>query len=150
MGGLDRIVGSIADMQHGVAARRQLRAAKVSARSIEKRLDKGTLIRVYPGVYRVGHRSPSMEADYMAAVLACGDGAVLSGRAAAALLGLIRNFPAPEPEVTAPIERRIPGIATHRERDGDARDRTTWKGIPVTTPARTLVDLAAVVPRASS
>src|SRR3954451_16836010 len=146
MGGLDRTLAAIARRQHGVVARWQLIAAGFSARSIEKRLDKGTLIRVYPGVYRVGHRAPSVEADYMAAVLACGDGAVLTGRAGAHLLGLFQGTPAPEPEVTTTKERHIHGIATRRARRGDARsDVTTWKGIPVATPARTLVDLAAVV-----
>jgi predicted transcriptional regulator of viral defense system len=126
MRGLDRIVASIASRQHG--ARRTTR--------------QGNLIRVYRGVYRVGHSAPSMEARYMAAVLACGDGAVLSGRAAACLLGLIRAVPEPDPEVTAPKDRRIRGVTTHRERGG-VDDAMVWKAIPVTTPARTLVDLAA-------
>lgn len=145
MGGQDRIVAAIAARQHGVVARWQLLAAGISSRWIEKRLDKGSLIKVFRGVYRVGHVAPSMEADYLAAVLACGNGAVLSGRAAAQLCGLIRDTPHPEPEVTTTTERRIEGITTHRARVGDTRDATTWNGIPVTTPARTLVDLAAVV-----
>jgi hypothetical protein len=73
-----------------------------------------------------------MEADYMAAVLACGDGAMLSAPAAARLLDLIRGR-APKAEVTAPKERRIDGIDTHRIRKIDPRDITTWKGILVTT-----------------
>src|SRR3954453_11014276 len=96
MGGQDGIVASIAGRQHGVVARRQLLAAGISARAIDKRRDKGLLIGAYPGIYRVGHAAPSMEADYMAAVLACGPGAVLSGCAAGALLGLIRRRQAPE------------------------------------------------------
>jgi very-short-patch-repair endonuclease len=142
MGAQDGIVVSIANRQHGVVARRQLRAADVSARWIARRLGKGSLIRAYPGVYRVGHEAPSMEARYMAAVLACGDGAVLAGRAAARLLGLIRAQPAPDPTVLARTARKIQGIEIHRARTPDSRDITTWKGIPVTTPARTLVDLA--------
>lgn len=145
MGGLDRTVGLLAGRQHGVVARWQLLAAGISARWIEKSLSKGWLIRVHPGVYRVGHTAPSMEADYMAAVLACGEGAALAGRAAGQLLGLIRGIPAPEAEVITATERRIPGIATSRGRRGDRTDMTTWKGIPVTTCARTLVDLAAAV-----
>ena len=81
----------------------------------------------------------------MAAVKACGQGALLSGRAAAYLLGLLRARVAPLPEVTTPTERRVPGIKTHRTRKTDARDATTWSGIPVTTVARTLVDVAAVL-----
>src|SRR5215212_2306006 len=145
MGGQDRIAAAIAARQHGVVAREQLLAAGISARCIEKRLDKGSLIRVYPGVYRVGHVAPSVDAEYMAAVLACGEGALLAGRASAQLLGLLHATPPPEPEVTAQTERRIPGITTHRSRTTDARDAATWKAIPVTSPARTLVDLAAVV-----
>jgi len=144
MGGQDEIVARIASRQHGVVTRWQLLAAGISAGSIEKRLGKGSLIRVFPGVYRVGHVAPSLEADYMAAVLACGEGAVLSGRAAARLLGVIRSSPAPRPEVTAPKARHVEGVITHHERGG-TREATTWQAIPVTTPARTLVDLAGVV-----
>jgi very-short-patch-repair endonuclease len=85
----------------------------------------------------------------MAAVLACGDGAVLCGRAAAYLHGLTRARPSC-PEVLARTERRIPGVRTIRGRAGiDPRDATTARGIPVTAVPRTLVDLAAVLsPRA--
>jgi predicted transcriptional regulator of viral defense system len=145
VGGQDRTLAAIAARQHGVVTRAQVLAAGISARALEKRLDKGSLIKVYPGAYRVGHVAPSDEADYMAAVLACGDGAVLSGRAAAHLLGLIRALPAPEPEVTTCTERRVEGVTTRRSRGLDRCDVTNWRGIPVTTPARTLVDLAAVV-----
>src|SRR3954467_10880122 len=124
MGALDGIVAAIARRQHGVVARRQLLAAGISARWIARRLDKGWLIRVYPGVYRVGHAAPSIEADYMAAVLACAEGAVLSGCAAAALLGLMPPRRAPHPDVTAPKDRSIRGITTHWERAPDPRDRT--------------------------
>ena len=109
----------------------------------------GALIREYPGVYRVGHRAPSLEAGYLAAVLACGDGAVLCGRAAAHLLGLARGD-APPPEVLTPTERKIRGIRTVRARRGiDNEDRTTHRGIPVTTVSRTLVDLAQSLPLAA-
>jgi hypothetical protein len=85
-----------------------------------------------------------MEARYLAAVLACGDRALLSGRSAAYLLGLIRGSP-PPPEVTAPTERRVDGIRIRRSRRMDEIERTVWKGIPVTSVAQTLVDLAAVL-----
>jgi predicted transcriptional regulator of viral defense system len=120
-------------------------AAGASRRWIANRLDKGSLIRVFPGVYRVGHAALSTEATYTAAVLACGDGAFLGGRAAAFLLGMIRGE-APAPSVHTRTDRRIAGIATRRARSMDPRDDTTWKGIPVTTPARTLVDLADSYP----
>jgi len=56
-----------------------------------------------------------LEARYLAAVYACGEGALLSGRAAAHLLGIL-DGPAPKPEVTAPTERRVRGITTRRHR----------------------------------
>ncbi|MFL5893940.1 MAG: hypothetical protein ACJ76Z_02355 [Thermoleophilaceae bacterium] len=100
----------------------------------------------FPGVYRVGHDAPSTEATYMAAVKACGEAAVLSGRAAGHLLGLVKGAP-PPPEVTARTERRVKGVRTRRCRKLDRRDATVWRGIPVTTVARTLVDLAGVLSR---
>jgi very-short-patch-repair endonuclease len=102
----------------------------------------GSLLRVHPGVYRVGHRAPSTEARYLAAVLAAGEGALLSGRAAAHLLEILKGT-APAPEVTARTQRRIGGVTTHRSRRLDPRDATVLKGIPVTTVPRTLVDIAA-------
>ena len=77
----------------------------------------------------------------MAAVLACGPDAALSHGSAAALWRIVPRWPSP-PHVTAPSERRRPGIHVHRSRHADA---TTHYGIRVTTPARTLVDLADVL-----
>src|SRR4051812_2169351 len=77
MEGYDRMLAAWAARQHGNVTSRQLRGAEISEGWIEKRLGKGALIRAYPGVYRVGHAAPSVEADYMAAVLACGKGAFL-------------------------------------------------------------------------
>ena len=77
-------------------------------------------------------------------MLACGEGALLSGRAAAYLIGLVKGSP-PPPEVMTPTERRIAGIRTRRSRAVARRDATTFRGIPVTSVARTLVGLAAVL-----
>jgi predicted transcriptional regulator of viral defense system len=141
----DRRIARIARSAHGVVTRTQLLEAGISDREIIGRLRKGALIPVHRGVYRVGHRAPSLEARYMAAVRACGNGAVLSGKAAARLLELFKGTP-PDPEVTAPGARRVPGIRTGRSRGLDRRDVTSWRGIPVTTPARTMVDLAGRIP----
>jgi very-short-patch-repair endonuclease len=81
----------------------------------------------------------------MAAVKACGDGSLLAGRAAGHLLGLLRRPPS-LPEVLTPTQRRIEGVITYRARRSEARDATSWRGIPVTTVPRTIVDLAAVLP----
>jgi hypothetical protein len=135
-----------ADAQHGLVTRAQLLGAGVSSAAIERRLRNGTLLPEYPGIYRVGHRAPNMEASYLAAVLACGKGSLLSGRAAGHLLGLLEGA-APEPEVTMATERRVEGIRTRRSRRAiDRRDAILLRAIPVTTVPRTLVDLAAVLP----
>ena len=139
---MEQELGRIASASLGVVTHAELRCAGVTAEEIKQRVRRGTLIRVHRGVYRVGHRAPSLEARYLAAVRACGEGAQLSGRAAAHLLGLVKGT-APPPEVTAPTERRVPCVKTRRTRC--FMDATTWRGIPVTTVARTLVDLAGVL-----
>lgn len=121
--------------------RRELLAAGVTAQQIKRRLQRGVLLVEHRGVYRVGHRAPSTEARYMAAVKACGDRAVVSGHAAAHLHSLTKGRP-PCPEVTAPTERRVSGVITHR-RALEPGDVTTHRGIPITTVPRTLTDLAA-------
>src|SRR5688572_30368145 len=90
----------LASSSHGVVTRAQLLAAGLTAKHIRRRLHSGELLQVYRGVYRVGHRAPSVEARYLAAVWACGRGAVLSGHAAGHLLGLLTTPPS-MPEVTA-------------------------------------------------
>jgi very-short-patch-repair endonuclease len=141
---VEKEMARIGGAAQGVVTRVELLRAGVTAAEIEQRLRTGALIREYPGVYRVGHRAPSVEARYMAAVRACGEGALLSGRAAGYLFGALKGL-APPPEVTAPTERRIKGIRTRRSRNLDPRDATTFRAIPVTTLPRTLVDLASVV-----
>src|SRR5687768_9977843 len=135
-------LASLASGSHGVVTRAQLLRAGLTPDEIRQRLQSGALLREHPGVYRVGHRAPSVEARYLAAVWACGEGALLSGRAAAHLLGLLPTPPS-MPEVTARTERRVLGITTHRSRT--PLEGTVWRGIPVTTPARTLVDLSSVL-----
>jgi len=79
MGGQGRtteeIVARLATRAHGVVARREILAAGLSERQIDRRIGRGALIVVHPGVYRVGHRAPSVEARYVAAVKAAGEGA---------------------------------------------------------------------------
>jgi very-short-patch-repair endonuclease len=143
----DEIAAELATGAHGNVTRAELLAAAVREHVIDYRLKRGSLLPVFAGVYRVGHAAPSTEADYMAAVLACGAGSLLRGLAAAHLWELIRGRGAPPPpEVVARGERLIEGLETVRCRDLDERrDGTVWRGIPVTTVARTLVDIAAVL-----
>ena len=116
----------------------------MTERQIDYRIGIGALIVEFPGVFRVGHRAPSIDARYIAAVKACGDGAVLSRLAAAHVFGLTRGKP-PTPEVTAPRERRVKGVKTRRRRNIDPRDATTWRGIPITTVPRTVIDLSSLL-----
>lgn len=137
------MIARIAGSAHGVVTRGELLAGGLTEAEIRTRVSRGALIVVHRGVYRAGHRAPSPEARYMAAVRACGDGALLSGRAAAYLFGLMRGHP-PAPEVATLTERRIDGVVTKRLRRS-ARASTSFRGIPVTTVSGTLVDLAAVL-----
>lgn len=131
-GSVDRVIARIANRRHGVVTRRLLLAAGVRSKQIQRRLDLGTLHAVHPGVYRVGHTAPSLEARYLAAVDACGDDAVQCGLAAAHLFGMHKG-PPPRPEVMAPTHRKVRGVITHRARNLDSRDRTTFRRIPITT-----------------
>src|SRR4051812_11005300 len=137
---LDRL-GSRAQ---GLVTRAQLLDAGITRSAIRRRVEDGSLIPQYPGVYRVGHCAPSVDASYMAAVLACGEGAALCRRPAGHLLVLLRGEP-PPPEVITATERRIPGIDTRRCRRLDRRDVILVRDIRVTSVPRTLVDLAAVL-----
>ncbi|MGH2917744.1 MAG: type IV toxin-antitoxin system AbiEi family antitoxin domain-containing protein [Solirubrobacteraceae bacterium] len=137
----------IAAGQHGRVARRQLIAAGVDRNTIQRWLKDGRLHRVHKGVYAVGNRARSLRAHYMAAVLAAGDGAVLSHAAAAHLLGILRGRP-PAPEVTVPTtaHRRRPGIVIHRVAHLPVLDAVTWHGIRTTDAPRILLDLARRLP----
>src|SRR5438067_1409614 len=78
----DQKIAAIASTAHGVVTRKELVGAEISSDEIQTRRERGALIDMYPGVYRVGHAAPSVEADYLAAVKACGKGSVLRGLAA--------------------------------------------------------------------
>jgi hypothetical protein len=142
---VDQAVARIATGAHGVVTRAELARVGVTPEQIRKRLRKGSLIGVHRGVYRVGHQAPSQESTYMAVVKACGDQAVLCGRAAAHLWGLVKGAP-PQPEVRAIGKRRVPGVVTHRALEFVAAEVTACRGIPVTSVPRTLVDLASSLP----
>jgi len=138
----------LAARQHGIVSRRQLLEIGLGSDAIWHRLKGGRLHAVHPGVYAVGHPLLLPHARYMAAVLACGDGTFLSHRAAAAVLGL---RPAPSGPVEVTVRRAggrsRRGIAVHATRSLAPREVGTCEGIPCTSPARTLVDLAAVLDR---
>jgi predicted transcriptional regulator of viral defense system len=143
--GADAAIAALAGRQHGVVSRVQLEAIGLARGAIGWRLEHGRLHHVHRGVYAVGHRVLSPRGTWMAAVLAVGDDAVLSHRSAAALWG-IRPTSGSRVEVTAPRGvRSRAGLRAHQAPLGPD-EVTTRDGIPVTTPPRTLLDLAAVVP----
>lgn len=126
-----------------MVARRQLLALGFSARAIEHRLARGRLHLVGHGVYAVGWPGLTPKRRWMAAVLACGDGAALSHRSAAALWGIgTERRRVIDVSVTRHCELRRPGLRVRGRPTLAAKDVVCPDGIPVTAPARTLVDLA--------
>jgi very-short-patch-repair endonuclease len=144
--GRDRRVAQLASDQHGVVTKAQLRGFGLADRAIEARAAAGRLHRIHRGVYAVGHPLLTTEGRWMAAVLACGRGAVLSHRSAAALWDLRRSERA-RIDVTSPTNagRTRQGVDAHRARTLPPDERALVRGIPCTSVARTLVDLAEVV-----
>lgn len=139
----ERALVALATRQHGVISRRQLLSSGLSTRTIGRRIEAGRLDVLHRGVYAVNPGGTGLRGRWMAAVLACGDGALLSHRSAAALWGLIRGGWKPV-DVTSATGRQRAGIAVHEGGICDA-DRAEVANIPVTTAARTLFDLAEVV-----
>jgi very-short-patch-repair endonuclease len=144
----DRVVGEIAEKQHGVVSIRQLRAAGLGDEAARARVSSGRLYRLRRGVYAVGHRPVSRRGFWMAAVLACGEGALLSHRSAAELWELLRPQGGVIEVSTARRGGRAKrrGIRLHRCPSLVAGMATQRHGIPVTTPARTISDLRGHVP----
>ncbi|MGH9183589.1 MAG: type IV toxin-antitoxin system AbiEi family antitoxin [Acidimicrobiales bacterium] len=141
------MVSRLAVRRFGVVGRAELLAVGLSPSQVDRRLRAGGLVRVYDGVYRHAAVSPSRRGALAAAVLAVGPEAVVSHRSAAWLHGL-RDRPAAPCEILVPGDRRIrlPGVVAHRTDTLDLLDLGTVDGIPVTTPARTLLDEGAVLP----
>jgi very-short-patch-repair endonuclease len=136
----------LAEAQHGVVARAQLLGLGIPASTIDSRMQRGALRRLYRGVYALAHLALRDEAHWLAAVLACGAEAVLSHTSAARLWRMASVPVDPTVHVTVPHgDRRPPGLTVHRAALTRV-DVTVHRGVPTTTPARTIVDLAAVVP----
>jgi very-short-patch-repair endonuclease len=135
-----RAARGLARRQHWVIARRQVLALGFTSDAIEHRIEKGRHHRIWPGIYAVDRPDLTQEGLFIAAVLACGEGAVLSHMSAAILWGLIR-VRSRMIEVSVPLNRtpRRAGIKIHRRKTIDA---TLHKNIPVTSPTQTLLDLA--------
>jgi very-short-patch-repair endonuclease len=130
----------LAAKQYGHVTRLQLIGLGYSRNQISNLLTAGYLFLVHRNVYAVGHPRLEAIARAAAAVLACGPDAVLSHHSAAALWGLTR-WPATR-HVTVPAKRRPAGIRVHLCPTLDRRDTRRHQGIRVTSPARTLIDVA--------
>lgn len=138
---------ALADRQHGVVTRAQLLAAGVSESAVKHRLRTGRLHRVWPSVYAVGRPSLTRNGRWMAAVLASGEGAVLSFLCAGGLWAIWERAIPSQPHVSVPRRsgrRGRRGIVLHRTTLRPS-DVTIRDGIPVTTLERTLLDLASLL-----
>lgn len=136
----------LAASQHGVVSREQLRALGLGDGVIEHAIHLGRLHRLFRGVYAVGHPNVGEHGRLRAATLACGKGAVVSHRSAAALLRLIDKGPVVIDVIASGTRgRMIDGIHLHRVRVPKRDEIGTVACIPCTSPSRTLVDLASVV-----
>lgn len=141
-------IAAIARRQHGVVSNRQLLGLGLSRNGISVRARRGALHRVHHGVYGVGYLPTSREGWWMAAVLAGGAGAALSHGSAAALWDLLKPIDGPV-DILVPTQagrRKRLGIRVHRSASLSSRQVTRRRGIPVTTPARTIEDLRGAVP----
>jgi Protein of unknown function (DUF559) len=134
-------VHALADRQNGRVSRVQLAALSISDGQIDRWLKDGYLIRVLPHVYAVGHTAPNVAADLTAAVLYAGPDAMLRGASAASWLELIL-YPPPRIHVSSPHRRTsLDTVVVHHRRCG--LERIWHNGIPTTTIAQTVLDLAA-------
>ncbi|MFI5052958.1 MAG: type IV toxin-antitoxin system AbiEi family antitoxin domain-containing protein, partial [Acidimicrobiia bacterium] len=133
----------IADSQFGIVSQAQALAAGLSAAAITRRVQAGVWERLLPRVYRIVGAPPSGQQAALAAALWAGDGALVSHGAAGALWG-IEGVRARKVELWVPAPRnpRSELVVVHRGTRLDRADRTTLGPIPITTPVRTLIDLA--------
>lgn len=143
---LEEAVAALAATQHGVVTREQLLSAGVGSNAVDRGVKSARLHGLHRGVYRVG---PVIAAHghLMAAVLASGPSAVVSHRSAAILWGIVgASLRPPAVEVIVRgSDRRRPGIRIRRIATLAEDEVARRDGIPVTAPARTLYDLAAIV-----
>ena len=142
----ERRVAEVAAAQHGVVTLAQLRAIGFAPSTVRARVAAGRLHRLHDGVYAVGHPGVGAHGRWLAAVLACGPGAVLSHLSAAALWG-IRPSQSTVIDVSSGTRagRSRPGIRAHRGAGIAPAEITMVAGIPCTGIARTIVDVAALL-----
>lgn len=145
---VDRRIARIAAAQGGAVSRWQLLEAGVASGAIGHRCRSGRLHPLHRGVYAVGHPALGRHGREWAALLACGADAVLSYRSAAVVWGMIATWEG-DVDVTAPRSRRATrrGLCVHSARRLSRAEVRASRGLRLTSPARTLLDLAEVLPR---
>ena len=139
-------VAALAADAWGVLSIDELRACGLNDRAVLIRVRNGRLHPLHRGIYAVGHVNLSLEGQFLAAVKACGPGAVLSHYSAAALWGFVdwdERFP--DVTVVGTSTRSHRGVRVHRTCRLERRDTFRRRGIPVTSPAWTLMDLASTL-----
>lgn len=147
----DVAVAQLAAEEWGVLSCDELRRCGLSRKMIAERVHRAHLHRLNHGVYAVGHTNVPLEGRFLAAVKACGHGAVLSHFSAAVLWEMVEwDDRRPEVTVRDTTPRVHPGVLVHRTRYLEPRDRRRRKGIPVTSPARTALDVASILPTHSA
>lgn len=149
---VDHRVAVLATRQHGVISLAQLRGCGLSEDAVQHRERRGRLHRLHRGVYAVGHDGVGFEGRAMAAVLAMGPGARVSHYSAGRLLDILPAGSSSHLGL-APIDVTVAGgrtvrdrrgVARHRSRSDDARDLRWLGSLPVTSGARTVLDVAGV------
>jgi very-short-patch-repair endonuclease len=139
------VLAALAERQHGVVAVGQLYSLGLSSRQLQGMLDRGWLVHVLQGVYAVGYPPLTRQGEWMAALLAMGRGAALSHRSAAALWKIWGEGERRIVEVMLPRRhgrKRRAGIKVHRPEVLPPEELTEHEGFPVTSAARTVLDLA--------
>jgi very-short-patch-repair endonuclease len=147
MHGVERAIARVAGRQDNVITHDQCFVAGLGRGAIARRLEAGVMQWMHRGVYLLGAAPPSRMASARAAVMACGEGAVVSHRSAAEMFGLL---PETDRDVDVTVVGRNPGVhagvRVHRPRGLARHEVTKMRGIPVTTVARTIADIAATEP----
>ena len=143
--GPERDIERIAARHFGLFTRAQALKAGLSSSGIQRRLDTQRWIRIHRNVYLVAGCPRSAKTRLAAATLAVGGGAVASHRSAGWLWGLCAEGESPEVSVLRSIKTCPKGVVIHHVSQLAAVDRGRLSGIPITSPARTLIDLAALL-----
>jgi very-short-patch-repair endonuclease len=143
-------IAALAEQQHGVVSRRQLREMEMADAAIDYAIAAGRLFPLFRATFGVGHAHVGSRGRMLAAVLACGDGAVVSDGSAAFLLGLWESEPRAIQVIAAnELGRKIPGVRRHHVPLPLGKDAIVHEAVPSASPSRIIVDLAGAVGDAS-